>query len=361
MMTLTALIMAGGRGERFWPKSRKKSPKQTLTLFNGQPLINSALNLLTPVISQERIFIVTEKSVAKPICAVLPQTFPAKNLIIEPMGRNTAACIGLGTVYITQKYPDAIIAVICADHLIPDGDSFRQHLLLAVQIAEQHDYLVTFGINPSYPETGFGYIASGDMLLTSNGLSVYRVKRFIEKPDKPTAERYVVSGTYFWNSGMFVWRASTILAQIQRFMPQLYNGLQKIQSVIGTPQEQSVIHAVYRNLDKIPIDKGIMEKSDRVAVVKSIFPWSDIGSWLTLDLIREKNGDGNVALGDYLGIDTKNNIIVSDNQLVAAIGIKDMVVVATKDVVLICPKERTQEVKQIVTQLASDPKYGRYL
>jgi mannose-1-phosphate guanylyltransferase len=360
-MTLTALIMAGGRGERFWPKSRKKAPKQTLNLFNGKPLIHSAVNLVTPLIPQDRVFIVTEKSVAKPIRAALPSSFPQENLLIEPMGRNTAACIGLGTAYITRKYPEAIIAVICADHLIPDGDSFRNHLQVAVQVAEQQNYLVTFGINASYPETGFGYIESGDPLLTIAGIPVYRAKRFVEKPDKPTAEQYVLSGNYFWNSGMFIWQAQTILAQFQRLMPQLYTGLQRIQSAIGTPEEKQVVQSVYRKLDKIPIDKGIMEKSDRVAVVKSVFPWSDIGSWLTMDLIRKKDGNGNVTLGNFLGIDTKDCIIVSDRPLIAAVGIKDMVIVATKDAILVCPKERTQEVKQIVTQLDSTPKSRRYL
>ncbi|MDI6783082.1 MAG: mannose-1-phosphate guanylyltransferase [bacterium] len=360
-MTLTAIIMAGGRGERFWPKSRKKTPKQTLTLFNGKPLICSSIALLTPLISQERIFIVTEKSVAVPIRKAIPDSFPQENIIIEPMGRNTAACIGLATAQIIRKYPDAVIAVLCADHLIPDGEQFRNHLQVAIQVAEQQDYLVTFGLTPGYPETGFGYIESGEEIDKLSTITAYRAVRFVEKPDKDTAEKYVESGKYFWNSGMFVWRAQTIMEQFRKLMPALYQGLQRFQAAIGTPQEQRVLRSVYRKLEKVPIDKGIMEKADRVAMVKSDFTWFDIGSWLAIDKIRNKDEQGNVYLGNVLGIDTQNCIIVSDRPLIATIGVENMVIVATKDAILVCPKDRAQEVKKIVSQLESSPAFRRYL
>lgn len=353
--------MAGGHGERFWPKSRKKNPKQTLTLFNGKPLICSSIELLTPLIPQERIFIVTEKSVATPIRKAIPKTFPQENIIIEPMGRNTAACIGLGTSHIIQKYPEATIAVVCADHLIPDGDQFRNHLQVAVKTAEQQDYLVTFGLTPIYPETGFGYIESGEQILSTNGITAYRAIRFVEKPDKDTAQKYLACGNYFWNSGMFIWRAETIIRQFQNLMPALYQGLQRIQAAIGTSQEHNVLRAVYRKLEKIPIDKGIMEKAEQVAVVKGNFSWYDIGSWITMDHIQTKDENGNIAVGNTLGIDTRNCIIVSDRPLVATIGIQDLVIVASKDAILICPKERTQDVKKIVSQLESNSKLHRYV
>lgn len=360
-MNLCAIIMAGGRGERFWPKSRKKTPKQTLDLFNGKPLICSSINLLTPLIPLERIFIVTEKSVALPIRKAIPQEFPSENIIVEPMGRNTAACIGLGTAYINRKYPGATIAILCADHLIPDGDIFRNHLQVAIQTAEQHDQLVTFGLTPVYPETGFGYIESGESILSDNGITAYRAVRFVEKPDRETAERYLAQGNYFWNSGMFIWRAETIMRQFQNLMPALYQGLQRIQTAIGTKQEQNVLRKEYRKLDKIPIDKGIMEKAERVAVVKGSFVWYDIGTWLTMDHIQHQDDRRNIILGTAVGVDTEDCILVSDKPLIATIGIKDLVVVASKDAILICPKERTQDIKKIISQLESDPKLRRYL
>ncbi|MFB3896258.1 MAG: mannose-1-phosphate guanylyltransferase [bacterium] len=360
-MNLTVLIMAGGRGERFWPKSRKKSPKQTLDLFNGKPLICSSINLVTPLIPLERIFIVTEKSVAEPLQKAIPKEFPAENIIVEPVGRNTAACIGLGTAHILRKYPGATIAILCADHLIPDGEQFRNHLRVAILAAEQQDQLVTFGLTPLYPETGFGYVESDEPILSDNGITAYRAVRFVEKPDKETAERYVAQGNFFWNSGMFIWRAETIMQQFRNLMPALYQGLQKIQAAIGTPQEQSVLRKEYRKLDKIPIDKGIMEKAERVAVVKSNFIWYDIGTWLTMDHIRNKDDQGNIVLGTAVGVDTQDCILVSDKPIIATIGVKDLVVVVSKDAILICPKGRTQDVKQIVSQLESNPKLRRYI
>jgi mannose-1-phosphate guanylyltransferase len=360
-MTLTAIIMAGGRGERFWPKSRKKTPKQTLTLFNGKPLICSSIELLTPLIPPERIFIVTEKSVAAPIRNAIPRSFPQENIIVEPIGRNTAACIGLGTSHIIRKYPEATIAVVCADHLMPDGEQFRNHLQVAVQTTEQQDNLVTFGITPIYPETGFGYIESGEPILSDIGITAYRAVRFVEKPDRETALQYLAQGNYFWNSGMFIWRAQTIMRQFQTLMPALYQGLLRIQAAIGTAQQEHVLRAVYRKLEKIPIDKGIMEKAERVAVVKSNFPWYDIGSWLTMDHIQNKDDQGNMVLGKAINIDTQDCIMVSDKPIIATIGIKDLVIVASKDAILICPKERTQDVKKIVSQLEQNPKLHRYL
>jgi mannose-1-phosphate guanylyltransferase len=358
---LSAIIMAGGRGERFWPKSRKNTPKQTLTLFNGKPLISSSIDLLTPLIPIERIFIVTEKSVAVPIRNAIPKDFPQENIIIEPIGRNTAACIGLGTSHIIKKFPGATIAVVCADHLIPDGEQFRNHLRVAVQTAEQQDNLVTFGLTPIYPETGFGYIESGEPILFDKGITAYHAVRFVEKPDMETAQRYVTQGNYLWNSGMFIWRAETIMRQIQNLMPVLYQGLLRIQAAIGTPQERRVLQAVYRKLEKIPIDKGIMEKAESVAVVKGNFPWFDIGSWLTMDHIQNKDEQGNIVLGNTISIDTQNCIMVTDKPIIATIGVKDLVIVASKDAILICPKERTQDVKKIVSQLEINPKLRRYL
>lgn len=360
-MTLTAIIMAGGRGERFWPKSKKKSPKQTLTLFNGHPLISSSIDRLLPLIPKDQIFVVTERSVAQPLRKVIIDSFPQENIIIEPIPRNTAACIGLATLYIQQRYPDAVVAVVCADHLIPDAQRFRDHLKVAIQLAAEQDYLVTFGITPAYPETGYGYIETGEQIYSIQNILGYRVVRFVEKPDKDTAQRYVASGKNFWNSGMFVWRAETIMQQFQNLMPSLYSGLLRIKTAIGTAQEKRIIRSVYAKLGKIPIDKGILEKTERIVMVKSDFPWFDIGSWLTLDRIRLKDKDGNVILGNFVGIDTRDCILVSDRPLIATIGIQNLVIVATKNAILVCPKERTQDVKQIVTQLESIPPFRYYL
>lgn len=362
-MLLTALIMAGGRGERFWPKSRRKTPKQTLPIFNGKPLIQSSIDRLLPLIPKEQIVVVTEKTVAAPIRTALADSFPTENIIVEPFGRNTAACIGLGTAYILNRYPDQdpIVAVVCADHMMPNAQRFREHLEVAVNLTQEQDYLVTFGLAPVYPETGFGYVESGDRIGSFNGIETYRAKRFVEKPDSITAQEYVRAGNYFWNSGMFVWRAQTILRQFQQYMPSLYSGLGQIQKSIGTGQEQKTVQAIYRKLDRVPIDIGIMEKAEKVAMVKSDFPWFDIGSWLTLERIRAQDSSGNVILGNFLGIDTKDSIIVSDRSLVATIGIENLVIVATKDAILVCPKNRTQEVKKIVAQLESSPQSRRFL
>jgi mannose-1-phosphate guanylyltransferase len=275
---------------------------------------------------------------------------PAENYIIEPSGRGTAPCIALSALYLRRLNPEAIMAVLTADHFIEKWELFRQALAEAGRLARQ-GYLVTLGIKPTFPSTGYGYILRDEPLSCGGDLEAYRVKRFTEKPDQPTARKFVATGRYYWNSGMFIWRVADVMAEFHRQMRPLFDQLVEIDSAIGTPQEKEVLERVWPEVEKQTIDYGIMEGARDVAVIPVDIGWSDVGSWATLLDLLPGDEDGNVVTGRHLGIDTRRTLFYSPDRLVATVGLEEMIVVDTGDALLICPKDRAQDVKKIVEEL----------
>lgn len=357
-MEVTALIMAGGHGERFWPRSRRNLPKQFLSLTgDGKTMLQLTVERILPLVPMTHIFIATGKDYRKLVREQLPE-IPEENILCEPVGRNTAPCIGLGAVHIEKKFRDAFMFVLASDHLIRYEERFLDALKKACQAAENGENLVTVGIRPGYPETGYGYIkvkrpdAAGSCrpfpCLPEN---VYPVECFVEKPDRVLAEKYVKSGDYLWNSGMFVWKVSSILKNIGRFMPGLHRGLKEIQNAIGTGREQETLEKEFPSLASESIDYGIMEKAENIYTVIGDFDWDDVGSWLAVGRMKENDEAGNVTEGNVLTVDTRDCILQGGKKLIAAVGIRDLVVVDTEDATLICSRDGTGQIKTVLERL----------
>ena len=348
-MKTTALIMAGGRGERFWPRSRRNLPKQFLSLTNdGKTMIQLTVERILPLVAPEDIYIATNKAYMPLVKDQLPD-IPTENILCEPIGRNTAPCIGLGAMHISHKYDDSVMLVLPSDHLIKDGDCFREVLRDACEVAEQGDNLVTIGITPNYPETGYGYIKfMKNEDKTGNG---YRVDRFVEKPSSEVAKEYLATGEYLWNSGMFIWKVSTVLDKFDKFLPDTYKGLVRIREVIGSSAEEAVLNEVFPAFESISVDYGIMEKAESIYTLPGDFGWDDVGSWLAVERIRNKNEDGNAITGNVVTVNSKDCIIEAGDKLIAAVGLKDIVIVDTDDATLVCDKGSTADIKKILGEL----------
>ena len=342
-----AVIMAGGVGTRFWPRSRIKRPKQLLNIGDKRSMIQATVDRLENLIPHDKTYIVTTKPQKAEIQLQLP-FLKSKNLIIEPKGKNTAPCIGLAAIILKQMDPEAVMAVLPADHRILNDTHFREVLAAAEILAARDNCLVTLGINPTYPSTGYGYIQISDKRDEISGIEAYKVKTFAEKPDLKTAERFLKSGDFFWNSGMFIWKADTILKEIEKSLPDLYDGLMEIKKYLGSEKEKEVIQKVYCQIKSISIDYGVMEQSDNVFVLKGAFQWNDVGNWEEVYKVSAKDSNANVLLGNHLLKDSKGCFIDVPKRFVAAIGIENLIVVETDDALLICPRNRTQEVKELV-------------
>lgn len=348
-MKITAVIMAGGRGERFWPKSRTSCPKQFLSLTaDGETMIQKTVNRISPLVSAEDVIVVTNKMYLGLVSEQLPD-IPAENVIAEPAARNTAPCIGLAAGIIRKKYgEDTIMLVLPSDHLIKSNAIFIDTLKQAIKAAEHGQNLVTIGITPSYPETGYGYI-NFSVKETENG--AYNVVRFVEKPDTEKAKEYVNSGEYLWNSGMFVWKASSILKNIEKYLPDIYDGLSKITENFGTDHFNETLEREFPLLKSESIDFGIMEKADNIYTIPGNFGWDDVGNWLALERINSTNEYGNMITGDVVSVNTRNTTIIGGKKLIATIGLENIVVVDTDDALLICSKNSTQDVKKVIENL----------
>ncbi len=349
-----ALIMAGGIGTRLWPLSRANMPKQALQLIGDRTMFQHSVDRLLPLFKPQHIFVVTRTEHASILASQVPE-LPAANFIIEPEGRGTAPAIALGAIHLRKLDPQAIMAVVTADHYISKKDDFQQALAASLQAAAA-GHLVTLGITPSSPSTGFGYIQQGQRLGEINGLSYFHVERFTEKPDLETARRMVHSGLYSWNSGMFIWRVDRIMAEFERQMPQFYSQLAGVEQAIGASQYEDTIQHVWPRVAKQTIDYGVMEGAADVVVFPVEIGWSDIGSWASLLELLPANQEGNILIGPTLEIDTHNTLVLSKKRLVATIGVENMVIVDTDDAILICPKEREQDVREIVKRLAGSGK-----
>ncbi len=356
-----AVIMAGGKGARFWPRSREKKPKHLLDIISDKTIIQETVDRITPLIAPENILVVTGRKHAGTLIKQLPD-IPSRNIIIEPEGKNTAACIGLAALHIRKNASDDVMIVLPSDHAIADSRTFIDLLGAAAQIAAGEDSLVTIGIKPSSPQTGFGYIERSDLFKKIKAADVFHVKSIREKPSFEQAAQFVASGHFYWNSGMFIWKNSVILKEISRWLPDLYTGLLKIDKVLGTPDEASTVSHVYKKLSSISIDYGVMEKADKVFVIPGDFGWSDVGTWDALADISSKDVKNNTALGGSRTImeDSENSLVYNPGKLTALVGVKDLIIVETKDALLICKKGRSQDVKKIVEKLDAD-KMKKYL
>lgn len=344
---ITALIMAGGEGTRFWPLSRKDNPKQFLKLNNEQKtMLQQTVERINELVSYEQIFIATNANYAQAIKEQLLE-IPEENIIIEPFKRNTAPSIALSSVIIEDKYPGSTMLVLPADHLIKDQASFIDTLKKGIMTSAAGTNLVTIGIEPTHPETGYGYIHFGDKLHTIDGDNIYEVRNFTEKPDLEKAKEFLDEGTYLWNSGMFIWNLNSILKSIEEHLPEVHNSLETIREALNSEDEKEVINNEFEKMESISIDYGIMEKADNIFVIPGSFGWDDLGSWPALERIKKVDESGNVVVGKHYGIDTTNSIIHSPDKVITTIGMDNVVIVNTEDAVLICDKERAQEVKRI--------------
>ena len=350
-MKITALIMAGGRGERFWPRSRKNMPKQFLSLTgDGKTMIQLTVERILPLVAMEDIYISTNQNYKALVKQQLP-AIPDDNIICEPVSRNTAPCIGLGAMHIARKEEDAIMLVLPSDHLVKYNSMFISTLQDACAVAEQAENLVTLGITPDYPETGYGYIKFIPAQRDPATGRAFAVDSFVEKPSLEIAKEYLATEQYLWNSGMFIWKVSSILNNFQRFMPDIYGGLQKIKAAIGTEQAEAVLQNEFENFISESIDYGVMEKAKDIYVIPGTFGWDDVGSWLAIERINKTNEFGNVIKGNVVAVNTRNTIVEGSDKLIATVGVEDTVIVDTEDALLVCAKKNAGEIKKVLENL----------
>ncbi len=341
------VILAGGEGTRLWPLSRSRRPKQLLPLSGQRSLIQQTVDRLLPLVDPERILIVTERSHADALRAQLPE-LPDSSIVVEPTRRGTAAALLLAGLHIKARAPEATWASVHSDAFITEDEAFRRTLAAALEAAATGEFLVTTGVEPRFAATGYGYINRGEELRRVHGLPLCRVVRFVEKPDLQTAQEYVASGEYLWNPGVFVWRNVALLQAFEEHQPEIYGVL--------TSVPLGEIDRVYPNARRETIDVGIMERARNVATIPSNFGWSDIGSWAELWELGSRDDDGNAALGTgrVLTADSHNNLVYADGRAVALVGVEDLVVVETADAVFVCPRDRAQDVKEIVSRLQAE-------
>jgi mannose-1-phosphate guanylyltransferase len=346
-MEIFAVIMAGGVGSRFWPRSKEKKPKQLIRIFGENTMIQDTVKRLDGLIKNENIYVITNKIQKLRVKEQLPQ-LPEENIIDEPFGKNTAACIALASILIKQKNPEAVTITLPSDHLIQDDQAFRDCLQSAAQFAYDSKGLVTIGITPTRPETGYGYIQYDEKEVSKN---IYRVLTFAEKPNLSTAKDFIESGDFLWNSGIFIWRIDTILKEFEQHLPEHFEGMTRVEKTIGTVEFEKGLVQVYGQLKSISIDYGVMEKSKEVYLTKSDFYWNDVGNWEAVYEISEKNKEGNAILGDVYAANTFDSYFFSPKKFTAAIGVSNLIVIDTNDSLLICNRNNVQDVRQVVDYL----------
>ncbi len=348
-----AVILAGGQGERFWPLSTTRRPKQLLSLFGDRPLIAAAVNYVQKLIPPQRIYIITRANLVKPTRQALPD-FPCPNIIGEPVGRDTAAAITLGAACIQARDPQAVFCVLTADHLIGQRPVFQRTLKAALLAAASSSCLLTIGIKPTFPSTAFGYIEAGRRWSApgaGRSTQFVKAKRFIEKPDHSTALGYLKTGRFFWNSGIFIWSLHTFQQALASFCPELFAMLNRIVPRLNSPGFSRILQAEYKRLKKISVDYAILEKAPNIVMAKGTFAWNDVGSWSALEKHVAADARGNVILGRAVSLDSTNNIVVAGTGLLALIGVQDLIVVRSGRATLVCSKQRAEDVKKMVELL----------
>lgn len=346
-MNRYGVIMAGGGGTRFWPLSRKDLPKQFLNLTGTDLMVNETIDRLSLNIDTKDIFIVTNVNQAELMLTSTEGRIEKSHILAEPAARNTAACIGYAAIQIQKKYGEGVMCILPSDHYIKEVEAYQATIEKAICLAEETDKLITIGIKPGFAATGYGYIKYD----SSVAKEYYTVEEFVEKPDVRTAKQYLEHGGYLWNSGMFVWKTSTILRYFKELLPDIYSYLLEIEAATGTDQEWETINRVYPTIPKISIDYGIMERAKEVLVLEGNFGWNDVGSWDALRALYDADENGNVIYGEQIHIDTKNCIAYAKSKLIAALGVEDLIIVEADDAVLVCHKDKAQEVRSIVEGL----------
>lgn len=344
-----AVIMAGGSGTRFWPMSRRARPKQLLRLLGPTTLLEETVERIRPLIPPQRILIFTSEYVRREIVRLLPQ-IPPDQIIAEPAARNTAPTLGLAAHEILRRDPQGIMVVLPSDHVITEAAKFRRMIRAACAWASGEGRSVVLGLKPSRPETGYGYVKQGAIAGRAEGKTIYEVEKFTEKPALPLARKYVASRRYLWNGGMFIWRARTLISNFERYQPKMAKQLEEIARAGGV-RARKVFAKVYPTLEKISIDYALMEKISQVYVVPADIGWSDVGSWAVAYDLLPKDGDGNVRPPHCLTLGSKGNLIVSPKKMVAAVDVENLVIVETDDALLICPRDRSQDVGKAVQEL----------
>ncbi len=354
-----AVILAGGGGTRLWPKSRNATPKQFLKLTSDQTMMQVTADRITRIIPWENIIVVTNEIYSEDVKKQLPKV-PVNQIISEPERKETALAMLVGALYAKKLNPDAVVINLASDHVVLKADEFEKVMSTAAQVAEDKEYLVSVGITPSNPNTGLGYIKRGKQIKVVNDLPVYSVEEFKEKPNSETAEKYVDSGEYYWNANNYVWSSEAIDLAFKKYKPETYELTRKL---IDSPIEDfhSLLKEVYEHAEKISIDYAISEQANNLVVIPGDFGWDDVGDWKVVAQLNDSNGDGNVVIGDgqripTLAIDSTDNLIHADKKLVAMVGVNDMIVVDTDEILMIVPKDRSQEVKKLVEKLKEENK-----
>lgn len=349
---LHAIIMAGGGGTRFWPRSRQKRPKQFLTLAGDRTLLQQALDRIESAVPPQQSWVITGSQYRDETARQLP-TLPPDRVIGEPCGRDTAACIGLGAALIARQDPKATMLVMPADHIIEPAQEFRRAVHVAEQMIEENPAaLLTFGIPPSFPSTGYGYIHRGAEVGHRQGVGVYRVQEFREKPSHELAERFVASGDFYWNSGIFVWKAATILQALRERQPDLHAAVQRIAEAWSTPEREAVLRREYEGLDRISIDYAVMEHAKEVLVVHAPYRWDDVGSWLALERLNPQDADNNTVLALHTGVKTSGCVIAADpGHMIATVGVHNLIIIQDGNATLVADRKDEGTIKQIVELL----------
>lgn len=353
------VIMAGGTGTRFWPRSRMAHSKQFLTIQGKRSLIQSTVDRVSSFASGEHLYIVSKRDQQEALEQQITE-IPHKNFLFEPEGKNTAPCIGLAAIHVHKRNAEGIIVVLPSDHLIGDKAKFKKTILAGVQLAREKEGLVTIGIKPDRPATGYGYIQKDHHVETAAKIPAYHVKTFAEKPNEATARRFLDSGDFLWNSGMFIFRVSTFLKAMEEHLPDTYDSLLDVKRAIGKSNYDAVLQKAYRQIRSISIDYGIMEKAKNVFLLEGDFGWSDLGSWEQVHRISHKDEDANVLSGPVVVYDVKNSYVHAEKGVVALSGVEDLVVVQEGDALLICKRDKSEDVKQLVDRLKKK-KYQQYL
>lgn len=357
VLVIYALILAGGKGTRLYPLSREKNPKQFLKIINEKSFLRNTVDRITPVVSKENIYVVTNKDYIDGIKEELPE-IKEENIFMEPSNKETATCIGLSAVKLLKKDKDAVMMVLPSDHFIQQEKLFVDTLKQAVQIAERKRDLITIGVNPTRPETGYGYIQMGNRI---NGeIPTYKVARFTEKPNYEVAKDFLIDGNYLWNSGMFIWRADVFLREMEKYLPDMYKSLMEIYKYVGTEQEEEVIKQQYNLIQGISVDFGIMQKTRKAYVIKSEFEWDDIGSFSAMCRFLS-NLRGNSVMGNTFLEQSEDCFVFGGKKLIIGFGIKDLIIVDSDDVMLVMDKNKDQEIKHLVNMLRKEKEYKEYL
>lgn len=355
-----AVILAGGGGTRLWPKSRKVTPKHLLKLFGKRTMVQQTFDRISPLFPKERIFLITLETYVKDIKNQLPELL-TENIIAEPQGKNTALAMGFASYVIKKQNPEAVIVNLAADQLVEKEDIFRQVITEALDIAGSSGYIVSIGIKPTFPHTGFGYIKIGEKIndYLSKNFPVYESLGFKEKPDLEIAQRFLDSGNYLWNANFYCWSVKNVASAIEKCAPDLSKNLDEIYSCLGTPEEENVIGKVYEKAENVQIDVAVSEKIKNLVVIPGDFGWNDVGDWKVIYDTKPKDDQGNVVdnEGDLLlNINSENCLVEGNQKLIAMVGLKDIIIVDTKDALLICHKDKTQDVKKIVERLKEEKK-----